>query len=78
MPDELLTAVNEVGSQTSTMNNYLIDTYSDVFEDRRCLPGDYRIELDPTVTLVKQYPRISPLLRSELKTPLDNMERRKS
>ena len=47
-------AVNEVGSQTLTMNNYLIDTYSDVFEGRRCLFGDYRIELDPTVTPVKQ------------------------
>ena len=63
--------------QPNVNNEHLIDKYSDVFEGFCCLPGDYHIEFDPTVTPVKHCPRRIPLsLKSELKTALDNMEKK--
>ncbi|XP_063370221.1 uncharacterized protein LOC134658469 [Cydia amplana] len=62
--------------ETSGLNSCLgmLDEYGDVFEGMGCLPGEYRIQLQPNVQPVVHAPRKLPLaLRDAVKNKLDEM-----
>ena len=48
----------------------------DVFTGLSCLPGEYRIEIDPTIRPVQHTPRRIPVpLKAKLKEKIDEMEK---
>jgi hypothetical protein len=69
----LIARVNSVEVTTSAM----INEFSDVIgEDIGCLPGEYEIKLDKSVTPVVHAPRTVPVaIRDQLKSELNHLER---
>ena len=56
----------------------LLKEFEDVFKGVGTLPGEYNIELDPTVRPVKERPRKFPIaMRAEMKAKLEEMEGKK-
>ena len=49
--------------------------YANVFQDIRCLPGEYELEVDPSVTPVQVRPRnIYLSMKDDVKAKLDTLE----
>ena len=54
----------------------IIIKYKDVFEGLGCLPGEYHLEVDPNITLVKHTPRrVAIPLKAELKAHIEELEK---
>ena len=54
----------------------LLQDYEDVFCGLGCLPGEYHIDVDPSVKPVKHVPRRFPVpLREKLKEKIDQVEK---
>ena len=72
----------EIHSITGTKTNTpltrenVIKEYNDVFKGLGCLPGDYHIELDPSVKPVQHAPRRIPVpLKAMLKNKISELEK---
>ena len=50
-----------------TQSRDLINEYKDVFEGLGCLPGEYKLTIDETVTPVKQAARRIPVCEKRFK-----------
>lgn len=60
-----------------TQSRDLINEYKDVFEGLGCLPGEYKLTIDETVTPVKHAARRVPInVKRELKKKLTELEQR--
>ncbi|XP_061185196.1 uncharacterized protein K02A2.6-like [Saccostrea echinata] len=80
-----LLSVNIVNSvDTSVKNSFepltcsqLLNTYHDVFEGLRSFPGEYKIEIDPSVKPVQHQPRkVHQAMKQEIHTKLKDLENR--
>ena len=74
-----LITINEVHQVTTSGKDQdsILHKYRDVFEGLGCLPGDYHIEIDPTVLLVQHAPRRAPVaLKAKLKEKITELERK--
>jgi len=74
-----LITINAVRQATALDSNgeALIQDYSDVFDGLGCLPGEYHIEVDPSVSPVQHVPRQAPVaLKAKLKEKLQDLETR--
>ena len=72
-----LITINEI-HQVGTLRekpDALLEEYADVFEGLGCLPGEYHIEIDPTVPAVQHAPRRAPIaLKAKLKEKITELE----
>eukprot|EP00057_Strongylocentrotus_purpuratus_P007302 XP_011661776.1 PREDICTED: uncharacterized protein K02A2.6-like [Strongylocentrotus purpuratus] len=58
-------------------DNTIIDDYADVFDGLGCLPGEYDMKVDSSITSVKNLARkVAVPLKGELKLKLDELEQR--
>lgn len=63
-----------VTSTSESSYSYITNEYSDVFEGIGCMPGEYKIEIDSSITPVVHAPRKVPVaLRDSIKQKLDAM-----
>ena len=70
-----LDVVRRIDAVKSTQSPSLLEDYADVFEGLGELPGEYHIEVDPSVSPVIHAARKVPLaLQPRLKSDLDEME----
>lgn len=70
-----LTACEDLNLVARIHNVNILDEYADVFEGLGCLPGTYKVTVDPTVVPVQEPPRRCPIgLADKFKRKLDKME----
>lgn len=68
--------VNSVKTPSTTTSEDIIAEYKEVFEGLGCLPGEYHLEVDPSVTPVKHTPRrVSTPLKAELHKHIEELEK---
>ena len=69
-----LITVNTI-NHIKDLEDPLIKQYEDVFQGMGCLPGDYHIDVNPTVPPVQHLPRRVPLpLKDRLKEKIEELE----
>ena len=72
----IVNVVNNVNSPLTTTSEDIIAEYKDIFQGLNCLPGEYHLEVDPNVTLVKHTPRrVAIPLKAELHKHIEELEK---
>ena len=73
--DQFLHSLNSEKYEPLSFDKLMRD-FEDVFTGLGCLPGEYHIEIDPSIRPVQHTPRCMPVpLKAKLKEKIDEMEK---